>query len=312
MSRKNLRRGRTLAEVLIVSVILIVVIGLVLVVISQRKDTSRRTACEKRMSHLAAGLIEFDRLERRLPGWAERWNDDRIVGWPVPLMRFLPEDARLWFDPLTLKPGTPLPDLVSPGYVCPADPKAGKGPALSYVLNAGLRDAKPENASPGGDAEASSEVVESPTTGMVFNLVGPPEDVRTVGRLQTAADGDGLEFTLLASENLDATTWHATSEGENAFCWVNLPPPNADGMQINHRDDKAQGTRPRPSSLHGGGVVVVMASGEVSFVSQEIDWAIWAGQFTPDGSQAVLPNGEPVLEIFRTARPKDTSAEPRE
>jgi Tfp pilus assembly protein PilV len=311
MSRKNPRRGRSLVEVLIVSAILIIAIGLVMVVIAQRTDTSRRTACENRMSHLAAGLIEFDQVERRLPGWAERLDDDRIIGWPIRLAPFLPEEATRGLDPLALKPDAALPETVLPGYVCPADPKAGHGPALTYVLNAGLRDAKPENASPGGDAEASSEVVESPTTGMVFNLVGPPEAVRTVGRLQTAADGDGLDFTLLASENLDATTWHATGEGQNAFCWVNLPPASADGMRINHRDDQTQGTRPRPSSLHGGGVVVVMASGEVSFVSEEIDWAIWAGQFTPDGSQAVLPNGEPVLTIYRTARPKDASAEPR-
>jgi hypothetical protein len=117
--------------------------------------------------------------------------------------------------------------------------------------------------------------------------------------------GDGLENTLLLSENLDSGDWTDHEETRIGFLWVAR---FQDGpaswekplLQINQQGGTAQGSGKlafaRPSSRHPGGVLVVFASGRSMFLNANIDYRVYTYLMTSDDGQLKRPGFDEPLQ----------------
>ena len=136
--------------------------------------------------------------------------------------------------------------------------------------------------------------------------------------LDSVSSGDGVSNTLMLSENLQAGTWFqpevtsaTPTASTNLTTGVNYlgfgVPVLLDGnhqpnttffdrtfvaqsgllgnsfWQINSSPTAAQGTAPRPSSLHAGGVNVFMCDGSGKFISEGIDKNVYLKLLTSNG-----------------------------
>ena len=136
---------------------------------------------------------------------------------------------------------------------------------------------------------------------------------------------DGGTSTVLLSENLQAVTWAGATLGDNCFGigveHTNLVPDSVGGgangnalalqvnalqivdlsggmgpdMRINRTIAAPEGQRPRPSSLHPGGVVMTFVDGRAQFVNDSVDSRVYVHILSPGGSrygQDVVTNGD--------------------
>jgi len=208
-------------------------------------------------------------------------------------------------------------------FTCPDHVTAFKVPGgLSYVVNSGFAQTGWGTAaflnSPnqinwdGTGAALASNVAVSQATGVIW-------PAGYVSSLEYVSSGDGTSTTILLSENLQANTWDDYSYGGSGF-GVKLPTPlgsgtvypNAgaatsppllidpvqaptaiNGSKINQNaSTAAKGLAPRPSSLHVGGVNVIMCDGAGKFMIEGMDPKVYIQLMT---SNAVA-FGEQVLD----------------
>lgn len=137
--------------------------------------------------------------------------------------------------------------------------------------------------------------------------------------LDYVSQGDGTSTTLMISESINAGPWNGTPDnaatpnyGVNHLGFgIRMPvtgthqlsapsiffqlslrtmPPFSDPTvnddtfwHINSKLGNAQGTSPRPSSQHSGGVNVIMCDGSGRFVAENIDKQVYAKLVTSNG-----------------------------
>jgi len=133
---------------------------------------------------------------------------------------------------------------------------------------------------------------------------------------------DGATQTILFAENLQSTVWFRTGlpgnpdRLANTIVWLyatdrpigagRIAPSNniTLEMRINGEADKIAKASPflaptaftaRPSSGHGGGVMVVYADGHTQFLNEEIDYAVYQSLMTPDNYKSSMPAYNYVL-----------------
>jgi prepilin-type N-terminal cleavage/methylation domain-containing protein len=187
----NSRRLRafTLVELLVVIAIIGVLVGLLLPAVQRARESSRRNSCLNNLRQLAAVTIEYEGKMRRIPGLFEPLNPDRLtaakprhmITWPIVLM---PQLEREQVFNLYASGGGG--NVYVPIFVCPSDSKkSNAGPELSYVANAGRS----------GPA-ATQKVANGP----FINQVAHPNMY-----VREGAWRDGREYTLIYSENVDAS-----------------------------------------------------------------------------------------------------------
>jgi len=117
-----------------------------------------------------------------------------------------------------------------------------------------------------------------------------------------ASVSDGLSNTLMVTENIrtgaDPATgadW-ATTETRRSRVYfshrvcdgnecsegnINYARANAGAHAINAGVHQSEGVAPWPSSGHPGGVNVIFADGHLSFLSEDVDGAVYAAMFSP-------------------------------
>lgn len=127
---------------------------------------------------------------------------------------------------------------------------------------------------------------------------------------------DGASQTILFAENLQSTVWFRTGfpgnsdRLANTIVWLyatdkpigaGRPSPSNKitlEMRINGEADKIAKANPfvaptaftaRPSSGHGGGVMVAYADGHTQFLNNEIDYAVYQSLMTPDNYKSSMP-----------------------
>ncbi|WP_010585726.1 DUF1559 family PulG-like putative transporter [Schlesneria paludicola] len=207
-------------------------------------------------------------------------------------------------------------------FRCPADARfAQQRGTLSFVINFGFIPQQLFSGDPNGlhrlgamswnenDVFNEDEDLKiSAATGVTWR----PASAFTPS-LDAIAGGDGLAQTIMLTENLQADTWHgtdttglgfgvpvATSRGRVVFGQGQLlesaaNPLNAEfaGSELNEKRPRewlinaelkvAQGTRPRPSSAHAGGVNAILCDGSGRFLSEQIDSLVYIKLVTPNG-----------------------------
>jgi prepilin-type processing-associated H-X9-DG protein len=122
--------------------------------------------------------------------------------------------------------------------------------------------------------------------------------------------GDGAATTLMLSENVDCGNWTETAESWVGFYWyakkdeqgAALPPPAAAringlvgqrGLAATPEEDAHFG---RPSGFHPGGVVAVFCDGHTTFLSEEIEYAVF-GQLMSSWSKNAIDPWRPEENI---------------
>lgn len=261
MVTRSKKAGFTLVEMLVVISIIGALMAILLPAVSAAIEAANRTVCTTNQKNLAQGIQHYTVAKERFPasfsaqgGFAWTW-----------LPPVLPEIDR----GVIYKKLLSAPDLTGPvasGYsdelfLCPSDSRDGNGPQLSYTPNMGRRDT--------GNNDAIFNGVFHDKRGSIKEFTN--SDIR-----------DGLSTTIMLSENLDATRWNDVREVATGILWMPSPPVrlNRDAGLGNVNEGHA-----RPSSYHPGGFVVAMCDGSVSFITDQIDYNLYARLMTSDGTK---------------------------
>lgn len=309
-SRNEKRNAFGLLEVIVVVGCLLLLLLLFLPWLLSSRNSSRERLCQIRARALADGMTLYAESNAHfLPYLVEE------SGWPVEIAPYMElpqaiEDKRI-------RPKQEMETLSVPGFVCPDDPRAGeKTGALSYVMNGGfgLFPVEPETGSVSetgthradidlnGDGEVTNEEwAINYATGVLWRP--DTRDTRNAFRMSLPwiSEGDGTEFTLLLSENLNAGNWLSEetmdlayvigrerlkfAEGEASQGPLDLKSADLGPFAINANLGTLPGHSPAPSSLHGDYVHVMYCDGHGGPLSARIDPLAYARLMTSNGSQ---------------------------
>ena len=276
MTSEDRRRLRWV-ELIVTFVIVVMLLALFVSYLTQSRPGSRRAVCLNNQKQLALALLKYESRRGQFPGYGNYINDDVqgnpvIASWAVMGSPDLDEYYLwvAWTDPEVLAAEKPAGAWEL--FRCPADPaarqKGSDSPALSYVVNCG----KP------GDADTPAEGV--------FHDHGVKTDPVLVS-VDYITQHDGIAYTLMLSENIQAGLWTDTAEANVGMAWRDAPGPCS---RINAC--KGAGDRPgdlryaRPASNHPGGVNAVFCDGHSYFLSEQIDYQVYQHMMTPDSRKA--------------------------
>jgi prepilin-type N-terminal cleavage/methylation domain-containing protein/prepilin-type processing-associated H-X9-DG protein len=330
MSR--LRSAFTLVELLVVITIVAMLAGLLLPAIQSAREAARRTQCVNRQSEIAKAVLSYESKKQKFPpSYSPLINNgaqSRVsyVGW---VQQLLPELGRndlytefvSFVSPSSrgLHLATSNPPRVEL-LICPsAAPSTSRAP-INYVVNCGRVDTTP----------VANVYLDWQENGVFFNSVpafGNPPSTITVA-LTTISAGyisrnDGTSTTLMLSENLNTrpatdSNYHAwsvathssnasnTSEWMEGLLWYPFDPatPAVNSVSINQEVEPitiSSNLKARPSSSHPGGVVAAFCDGSVRFLSNDIEYRVYALTMTPAGTKARETGAAGTLTTYPTS-----------
>lgn len=347
MSRRY-RRGFTLVELLVVIAIISLLMGLLLVGIGAAQRTARQTQCLNNVRELTKAVIMFENTKKRYPGYREMVGGKQ-ASWAVNVLRYIDQEPlwESWRDQSVLLTENITPSL--PIMLCPEDATAegilgaydksgnfiqtftNEPPYTSYAVNAGYlpRTNDLRMLSFGRSTFDYANLLiwaQRKENGVFHDLVSLPQ-----ARVTSTDLKDGMENTLLVSENLQSIYWHATDlldqQGrlQNTFGWLfatpkpkvqidNLPASTINSLPNNPAYGNSLDIPPvafvnggdentplavlsaRPSSAHSGVVNVGFASGRTMAISDQIDYAVYQSLLTPNNRKSDMPTRSYILK----------------
>lgn len=316
---QTFRRGFTRAELITTAVVLAILAGLLIPWIAQKRVSSKRTFCESRQIAVSKALFLRGLESPSFPGFREiqaKLPDQRTVetSWVFPVLPYIhplgteiaeeirrtkaeellgiDNDQQLragpyrsLFDDFGSKgnlAGKPVPKYIVE-LVCP---ESGKAPSaeipqpMSFVVNSGM----PDKSVPGMPLDHLSN-------GVFFDSAHSKQMMS----IDFLTNHDGLENTIMLSENLDAGQAFDTQENKVGFVWINSRIEgiaDRDPQQLLGVNQLAEGiggyATARPSSFHPGGINVAFADCSTMFLSEKIDYLVYVHYMTSDGFEVKI------------------------
>jgi prepilin-type N-terminal cleavage/methylation domain-containing protein len=212
--------GFTLVELLVVIAIVGTLVALLLPAVQKARESSRRSSCLNNLRQLALATMQYEERLRRMPGLFDRIDSTQIQSesgvpnttWAVLLLPGLERQDIFDNNMAGILSGTYVEI-----YLCPSDAnKTHDGPVTSYVANGG---------------RVATVVEERVQNGAFVNRLYHPD--------MAVLDGhwaDGREYTLIYSENSDATYYDEI--GWNGFLRNHLWDFDSDFI-VRDRKDRA-------------------------------------------------------------------------
>ena len=309
MRRKRTHTGFTLVELLVVIVIIGMLMALLTPAIVGARARARTAQCANNIQNITKATLSYDLAKENFPGWTNQvhaGDKNRTANWAVVLF---PELDRTDVWEMFRNPDTKFDDLSKfPTiglFVCPSDHPTRKVP-LSYVANSGQQDGPAGN----GFGDKDNNIPpDCKANGVFFRHFCDDSSKKFDVVNMTIADiKDGTSHTLLLSENIQAGSWvkensskndrpAAIDEYENCMVWWMGSESGKEVQGINHVEDnetidvtadELTGDRflyARPSSLHPGGVNASFCDGRTDFLSENIEYEIYARLMAPDNAK---------------------------
>ena len=317
----NSRSGVSRAGVLFGLVIVLLFAALAPIWVLNQRSEQRSLTCQFNQTRIAEAFHRYDEDVGFFPGYrdyrfgrpfdeagpaeagtaeagtgAERdatsAKTPELIAWPFPILPYLfagtnPTKSKPAWHTLYESHG-PLaegenratrPAALVSLFVCPDDPHRGGVAPLTMIANAGQPDRKEEPA-------------DLRKYGILMDGSGPTPSWSMKELLQA----DGISYTILLSENIDAGDWNAFTEPSVSILWRPLSMPDPKGgavvspLFINERTgESGAGGSPilfaRPSAYHRWGVNVAFADGSNRVLTPAIDRRIYLQMLAPDDEQ---------------------------
>ncbi len=296
-SQSMSRRGFTLVELLVVIAIIGMLMGLVLPAVQSARESGRNTVCKSNMREVARAIMHYESARNQYPGYLDLFRHQNQNLYRRPLMVLLLPylDRRDLADRFStiadhVPGGAPLSSYF-PGYQglhlpvlnCPSA-NVALPRHTAFVYNTGT-----------APSWLGGPSVQNPADG-VFLWNGNGQYIMTSDRVY-----DGLENTIMISENIQARYWTDTDERYIGMVWWDVEPSDFgtffSGQPIlTINQEKSAGIEPfnvisgtnairyaRPSSNHPTSVNVAYCDGHVVELYEGIDYRTYVHMMTSKG-----------------------------
>ncbi len=325
------RGGFTLVELLVVIAIISMLMALLVPAVQMAREAGRRTTCMNNQQQLGKAIMNYATAKDRFPSGFSGIVDPvtsnvYCMGWVPPMLQYIEQNPlyqQIQANPTLVTLGAAAGIASNPNIstlVCPsASPKPNAWAPLSYVVNAGMQD-NYDVTSGSLDFQANGVFFDNYTPQYVANK-GP----RVTTDLAYLNRNDGSSLTVLLSESLDAEDWlgHRDTSGAAPFYLPEAAPvgsnwwqgiiwyipagaPNTwnptnflnrnTGLQITLRTDEESA---KPSSSHPGGFLMTMCDGHTEFISEDIEYRVYALVMAPDSDGVTNPlNGQGKTGVY--------------
>ncbi len=203
------RAGFTLVELLVVIAIIGMLVALSLPAISMVRETARRNNCQQNLREMARGVQQFELKKEKYPAaFADSPQPGVTPMWPwvAFVLPYIGEEK--FYNELLANA-----DLTAPvnqrslqTLTCPSDSTVKKAdPSLSYVGNMGTNDDFQTATFTAPDVADEYDVK---ANGVFHDRFSDPGNTsRPIVTVDETDIKDGAQYTLLLTENLDATIW---------------------------------------------------------------------------------------------------------
>ena len=293
MKTAGTRTGFTIVELLVVITIIGMLMALLLPALSSGLEAARRAQCINNQNQLSKAVITYSTKKSFYP--SPRSPASSVAGHFTWAQKLMPNIGR-----------TDIYDLISPlpnpsastanTYIeifnCPSDVNPNlNSPWLSYVLNGGMINTSAAGLPDWPDNGSMSDLY---VTGTQKTMKNDPAFV---------ARHDGQSTTIMLTENVDANLYTDEDEYDLTVLWQNVATPavrlNRNTLKFADLDD--DGGMPtsdyaRPSSKHPGGFVTTFCGGNVRFLSEDIEYRVYALLMTSNGSGAKVPGTSTLID----------------
>ena len=344
-----MKRGIGKSEVLAFIALAILGGGILWPYIFGRRVESRSNLCDFRLTQLGFSIQRAEANANRIPNYRNLWQprqtiesqgvqQNRIVGWPLLALPSLglepqvevegyaiesddrPGEYKKLFDSFVLDYSdtaqTELRNTYLPQLVCPDNPpveldqgKTLPGGYTSFVANGGLPDVQHMN--------TSAVLVDYPANGLFTDdpyLSGDQVDWNE-HTFQSVSDRDGLDHTLMLSENVDSGNWLDGRPADLLFHWSPVDPLPKEVavtavLGINEQRGMGRGKNDiryaRISSHHYGTANVVYASGRTDKLHESISPRVLQLLMMSCDEQGIWPGTNiPILSSASITTAKD-------
>ncbi len=277
MKTAGTRTGFTIVELLVVITIIGMLMALLLPALSSGLEAARRAQCINNQNQLSKAVITYSTKKSFYP--SPRSPASSAVGYFTWAQKLMPNIGRTDIYDLI----SPLPNpSASPAntyieiFNCPSDVNPNlNSPWLSYVLNGGMINTSAAGLPDWPDNGSMSDLY---VTGTQKTMKNDPAFV---------ARHDGQSTTIMLTENVDANLYTAVNEYDLTVLWQNVATP---AVRLNRNVGEGTGSDyARPSSKHPGGFVLTFCGGNVRFLSEDIEYRVYALLMTANGSGAKVP-----------------------
>jgi prepilin-type processing-associated H-X9-DG protein len=293
--------------------------------IQMAREAARKATCSNNLRNLALAVQQFDTNKGYVPASRTYFRMPRrppqgqtvlappagaVITWVHEILPFIERDDLYNALETASSADGALANIKLTVVFCPSDELDGTKEQASYACNSGLPDNffNADDLAYGVDWDANgvfdTRIPVLPGTQINQQTVFRKFFKTTLGRIP-----DGTTNTLMLAENVDVERWHLSGwddKGEREFnlglvwqdnYWDTNPiaywrveNPNDERQVINkEKREDSPGRWPwtyaRPSSNHSNGFNAAFCDGSVRFVSELIDYTVYARLMTSEGKK---------------------------